>query len=298
MEEYAHVEPSVRPAVTLTPEERIHRLRQPHWIAYPRAKGILDKLEDLLSFPQTHRMPNLLIVGDTNNGKTVIVSRFQRLHPANDNATGDHAHVPVLLIQAPPAPDEGQFYCAILEALGAPYRRRSSAGEKQFEVLAVLRTIGIRMLIIDEIHHILAGHLSKQRMFLNVLKYVGNELRIPLIGVGTIDAVRAVQTDAQMANRFEPVGLPRWEMGREFQTLLASFERLLPLKNPSCLAEPVLAAKLLALSDGIIGELSQLLAAAATQAIRSGKERIDEHVLAKVDWIPPSARRHEVEKLM
>lgn len=161
---------------------------------------IFDKLGELLGYPPTHRMPNLLIVGETNNGKTGIVSRFQRLHSAADNADGDHATVPVLLIQAPPAPDEGQFYCAILEALAAPYRRRASAGEKQLEVLHVLRGVGTRMLIIDEIHHILAGHISKQHLFLNVLKYLGNELRIPLVGVGTIDAIRAMQTDPQWRN--------------------------------------------------------------------------------------------------
>jgi hypothetical protein len=154
------------------------------------------------------------------------------------------------------------------------------------------------MLIIDEIHHILAGHISKQHLFLNVLKYLGNELRIPLVGVGTIDAIRAMQTDPQMANRFEPVGLPRWDMSREFQTLLSSFERFLPLKYASGLAQPVLAAKLLALSEGTIGELSQLLTTAAARAIRTGKERIDEDLLARLNWTPPSARRRDIERLM
>lgn len=44
MEEYAHLEPSVRSVVALAAEERVRRLRQPHWIAYPRARRILDKL--------------------------------------------------------------------------------------------------------------------------------------------------------------------------------------------------------------------------------------------------------------
>ena len=73
------------------------------------------------------------------------------------------------------------------------------------KVLHLLRDTQLRVLIIDEIHHILAGHIAKQRHFLNVLKYVGNELKIPLVGVGTIDALRAIQTDPQMVNRFEPV---------------------------------------------------------------------------------------------
>ena len=74
------------------------------------------------------------------------------------------------------------------------------------KVLHLLHDIQLRVFIIDEIHHILAGHIAKQRHFLNVLKYLGNELKIPLVGVGTIDALRAIQTDPQMVNRFEPDG--------------------------------------------------------------------------------------------
>jgi ATP-dependent Clp protease ATP-binding subunit ClpA len=96
--------------------------------------------------------------------------------------------------------------------------------EKQMQVLHLLHAVQLRVLIIDEIH-ILAGHIAKQRHFLNVLKYLGNELKIPLVGVRTIDAMRAIQTDPQMVSRFEPVALPRWEMNRDFQMLLASFER-------------------------------------------------------------------------
>lgn len=298
MSELTHLDEGMRALAVLSADERIQKLRHPHWIGYTRSKRILEQLEDLLQYPRVHRMPNLLIVGETNNGKTMVVSRFQRLHPASENPDGDHAIVPVLLLQAPPAPDENRFYCAILEALAAPYKPRSSVTEKQIEVLHLLRAVQVRMLIIDELHHVLAGHIAKQRQFLNVLKHLGNELQIPLVGVGTMDAVRAVYTDPQMANRFEPVALPRWEMNRDFQMLLASFERILPLQQASRLAEPVFAARLLALSEGTIGELSALLFAAAAQAIRTGAERIDEDVLAGTAWTPPSGRRRQIEKLL
>jgi hypothetical protein len=84
-------------------------------------------------------MPNLLIVGETNNGKTMVVSRFQRQHAAVQNPDGEQAVVPVLLLQAPPAPDENRFYSAILEALAAPYHPRGSVTEKQMQVLHLLR---------------------------------------------------------------------------------------------------------------------------------------------------------------
>ena len=82
---------------------------------------MLKQLETLLSYPASHRMPNLLIVGDTNNGKTMLVKRFRGQHKPQDNPTGEAAVVPVLFLQAPPVPDEGRFYNAILERLFAPY---------------------------------------------------------------------------------------------------------------------------------------------------------------------------------
>jgi Bacterial TniB protein len=265
---------------------------------HTRAKELLGKLEDLLSHPRIQRMPDLLIVGETNNGKSVLVKRFQQLHPATDDPSGEGATIPVLLIQAPPVPQELRLYHSILEALACPYRPSESAARKLPQVMNLLRRVGLRMLVIDEIHHILAGPISSQRQMLNVLKYLGNELQIPLVGVGTKDAIRAVQTDPQLANRFEPAALPRWDLDRDYLKLLASFERALPLREPSNLSEPSLATRLLAMSEGTIGELSSLLTAAAMHAVRIGRERIDGTLLSELDWTPPSERKRQVERMV
>ncbi len=293
-----HLSAAARAALALTPPARIEHIRRPRWIGYTRAKQLLAKLGELLTHPKTHRMPNLLIVGDTNAGKTMIANRFAQLHPGDDNADGETAIVPVLAIQAPPGPDEGRFYNTILEALFAPYNPRERVAEKQIQVLRILKQIGLRLLIIDEIHNVITGPVNKQRLFLNVLKYLGNDLQIPIVGLGTKEALRAIQADPQLANRFEPAALPRWRLGQEFQMLLASFERVLALRQPSRLANEPLARKLLALSEGSLGELSALLTAAAVYAVKSGTERIDETVLAAVDWIPPSERRRRAERLV
>lgn len=293
-----HLNEAAQAMLHLPDKDRLQTIRQARWIGYSRAKELLNKFDGLLNHPRVQRMPNLLVVGETNNGKSVLVNRFQHLHPASENRSGEGVTVPVLLIQAPPVPDELRFYHSILEALASPYRPHESAAKKMPQVLRLLRTIGLRMLIIDEIHHILAGHISKQQQMLNVLKYLGNELQIPLVGVGTKDALRAIQTDPQMANRFEPAALPRWDLNREFLMLLASFERVLPLRKPSRLWEQPLAARLLALSEGTIGELSSLLAAAASHAIGTGRECIDSDLLSELDWTPPSERKRQVERMV
>lgn len=280
-----------------TDDERIDYIRSPKWIGYDGANDILDRLEALLEHPKSHRMPNLLIVGDTNNGKTMLVKRFCNRHPAEDNKEGEAAKVPVLFVQAPPVPDEGRFYNAILELLFAPYKPSDRVDRKQFQAIKLMKAVGLRMLVIDEIHHILAGNLTRQKIFLNVIKFLGNELEIPIVGVGTRDAFRAIQTDLQLSNRFKRATLPRWKNDDDFVRLLMTFERMIPLRNPSHLDDPALADRIYAMSEGSIGEISDLLVEAAVFAVTSGKEVIDRKVLESINWVAPSKRRLQPEGL-
>jgi hypothetical protein len=54
------------------------------------------------------------------------------------------------------------------------------------------------------VRNILFGAPAQQHRLLNLFRWFGNELQIPLVGVGTAEALRAVQSDDQLANRFEP----------------------------------------------------------------------------------------------
>jgi len=240
-------------------------------------------------------MPNLLIVGDTNNGKTMIVNRFHKLHPAFDRTDGEGLELPVLYVQVPPVPDEVRFYEAILDKLFAPYRAGDRVGKKQAQAIRILTRLNNKILILDEIHHIIAGPQSKQRHFLNTIKYLANELQIPLVAAGIKDAYSAILTDPQLSNRFEPMTLPRWEIGQEYLRLLASFERMLPLQKPSHLIETTLALKILNMSEGTIGEISTLLTEAAVKAIRNGDEQITAKVLDGIGWVQPSDRKWKIK---
>jgi type II secretory pathway predicted ATPase ExeA len=242
-------------------------------------------------------MPNLLIVGETGNGKTMIVNLFLSRYPAADLASSARATLPVLSIQAPPVPEEGRFYNEILDRVAAPYRPNDRVERKQFQAVRVLREIGVRLLIIDEIHHILAGPIAKQRHFLNTIKYLSNELRIPMVGVGTKEAFHALHTDPQLASRFMPALLPRWELNEDYLRLLASFAQMLPLKQASDLTAPDLAELVLTMSEGTIGEIAALLSTAAVAAIRTGRECIDTTLLRQLDWVVPSARKWQADRL-
>jgi hypothetical protein len=274
-------------------EHRIAQLRGGQWIKYSRAEAVLEKMRELYDAPRSHRMRNLLLAGETNNGKTMIVNQFLKRHKAELHLTGESSKVPVLSIQAPPVPDEGRFYNAILTALYAPFRLSARVDQKQQQTINVLAAVGIKMLVIDEIHHVLAGTMQKQRHFLNTLKYLGNELQISLVAVGTRDAFNAVQSDPQLANRFEPIVLPKWQLDDDYLRLLASFEKILDLEEASNLSEGEMPARILGMSEGTIGEIAAVVASAASYVVRNGRKSIDAFALDECDYIAPSARRRQ-----
>lgn len=282
--------------LSLSDDERINHILSLKWIGYSAAQMVLNKLTDLMVHPKTHRMPNLLIIGETNNGKTMIAKKFCKMHPADINVGGDAAKIPVLYVQAPPKPDEGRFYNKILELLMAPFKTSDRVDKKEHQVRVLLQKVGTKLLIIDEIHHVLAGSLNQQRGFLNVIKYLGNELQIPIVGVGTKDAEVALVTEPQLANRFDRVRLPKWKLNKEFYRFLMSYEKVVPLKQPSNFHEGALSNQLHSMSEGYVGELITVINKAAIEAIRDKSEQITIKTLNKLNWIKPSGKKAEASR--
>ncbi|MGI8476673.1 MAG: TniB family NTP-binding protein [Thermomicrobiales bacterium] len=291
--ELSHLSPATQAIVDLPAPERLAHLRGQWWISHPRAQAALDKLEAVLTQgPGRIRPPNLLIVGPTNNGKSMVAEKFRRLHPATPSACGGRELTPVVVMQMPSEPSVRRFYSALLTALNAPVSFNVPGARLESHALELLRAIEARVLIIDELHNMLAGAHAKRAEFLNTLRFLGNELRIPIVGLGTKHAQIAVRSDDQLENRFEPVPLPAWEDDLEFARLLSSFESALPLREPSGLgAGPELRSLVLRRSTGLIGEVAALLTSATAHALAHGRERIDRAVLDHCDYRGPDERR-------
>lgn len=290
----SHLHPAVRETARLPASERVELIRADRWIGYPRAVQTVARLETLLCWPERQRMPNLLLVGPTNNGKSMIVEKFRRGHlPVTEV---DRENIPVLCVQMPSEPSVLHFYIALLAALGAPLQPRRRLADVEQVSLKLLRSTGVQMLVIDELHNVLAGQGNSRREFLNLLRFLGNELRIPIVGVGTREAYLAVRSDDQLENRFEPVVLPLWATGTDTLSLLASFAAALPLHRRSQIATDDIAQYLLARSEGTIGELTRLLTAAAIAAVESGEESINHRTLVMADYVGPTERRRLFER--
>ena len=151
----------------------------------------------------------------------------------------------------------------------------------EFLRITALALVHTQILVIDEVHQLLAGSAREQRLSLNLIKSIANDLRISIVAVGTGDARHAIETDPQIRRRFDPFALPRWTETEDFRDFVCAFGKLYPLRKASQLGERALVQRSLSASDGITGPVTRLLSLAAVAAIRSSAERIDEAGIEK-----------------
>ena len=279
MSGYEHVHPKFRHVLLESDAERLNFLKRERWVDYDTALSVLRYLEELLTMPKRNRMPNLLIVGESDNGKTTLIKRFFRTHGEGRVADGSVAVRPIVLVQATPGTTQKDIYLAILGRFHAPHRHTDRTSLLRAQVVHLFQEHRVRMLIVDEFHSILNGPRVRQRECVDALKFLCNELNIPIVGVGTDAVLQVLTTDDQHVRRFDKAVLPVWRPDKRFQKLVAGYERALPLKKPSGLGTPELAARLHAHSAGILGETVKLIERSAAEAITSGAERIDRAII-------------------
>lgn len=279
--------------ILLSKEERIANAQKKSWINYPRAQMILNELEYLFQHERDERMPNLVIVGDTNNGKSTLLKHFMEKHPSYVSTPSNI--YPIIKIQAPVSPTESALYEKILDALRVPYGTSFSASRKESQVIDVLSDIETKILIIDELQDIFHGSKPQRNKFLTALKHLGNDLQLSIVGAGVHKVQSVLSSDPQMANRFETMKLPRWKYDKDFARLLMGMEKTLPLKEASNLHHTDTLARIYDMSEGLIGEAATILKKATVFAIIHDREKIDLSVLNSIQFTKPSRRRDSLK---
>ncbi len=288
---YPHLNDAAMALIDASNAIRINSIQSGTWLGYQRAKEILARMEYLLEYPRITRMPNILLVAPSFNGKTSILERFMKLHPVDLDATAEVTTCPVLMVESPSSPDVSAFYSRILDALMVSYKPTAPPQEKNSQIKVLFRQMGVKMLIIDEIQHLIAGSMNKQRDFRNALKSLGNETKIVIVAAGIEDAYNAFNTDPQMSSRFTPEVLPLWKADELFGALLATLEKRTPLKKPSNLKSTEKMQAIHDRSEGTLGDMCDLFKELAIDAIRTGAEEITLKQINTLGWSPPSKRK-------
>lgn len=285
-----HLLPDYRHQLTLSPEERIEKINSRIWIPYPTAISIINRLKGYVTHPKVTRMPNFFLVGDTNNGKSEILDELDSYYEPVVSAD-EGVKLDVLKIETPPGGRQSDLYSEILMKLNSAHSLSAIVPKKLYQVRQVLSSLQVKMLIIDELHSAISGSFNNQRGFMISLKFLANQLKLVLVVAGTREAQRVISTDDQLSNRFEPIELPRWKLNKEFLQLLLSFEQRIALEKQSNLVQKEIAMKIFDLSEGLLGEVSKVIKAAASLAIVNKTEQITPEIIDAISFTPPSLRR-------
>ena len=269
-------------------DERILYCKKDHWIGYGSAVKLIEILEDKFLDPPQMRHEGLLIYGDSNNGKTAILKRMYDLHKTKlDYVTKDGEainEIPIIYFQAPTIPDESRLYSLILDELCVPQKRTDKVVIKANLAKHYLNKLSTKMILIDEIHSALRGNLNKQRTFIDDLKQLSNSLSLTIVLAGTREAYSALSIGNETGSRFPALELPRWNNDKKFRSFVATYERCLPLKEASNMAEnSELLNTLFYQSEGLIGKTVNLLKKAAIKAINSKREYIS---VDDIEYLP------------
>lgn len=261
-------------------DDRIYFIRSKRWIAYPKAIEILGHLNDLLKHPRTTRMPSLAVYGDSGMGKSMLVEKFKDDHSQSAHAWPHKPRSKLLVVELAGRPSERRLFAQILAVLGAPHNPRATIAELERTTIRLLEDLGVQVLVLDEIHNVLAASWREQRVVFNTLRNLSNVLKLSLVCFGIMEARQAINGDVQLARRFDSFLLPRWMAGKEFEQLVLAIVRNLPLKEPSVLTVKGLR-RILLVSDGVSARIFRMLNDVAVEAIETGAERITDEALER-----------------
>lgn len=288
---YEHLNEDSKYVVNLSKEDRIMFLYNEIFIEHPKITKIHSILNHLLDRPKKLRMQNILIVGESNIGKTSMIKSFEKKHSSFSLEDEQNRKIivrPVISTLASDNADVKHLYISILEAFWTPHNPSEPLAKLRHQMFHLMEECNVKMLIIDEIHHFLRGTAKQQRNVMDALKNIGNKLMIPIVCAGLKESELILSSDPQLSSRYDIIRLNKWELDKNFLGLLKSFEKRLPLKKPSKLYEKEKAILLHLISRGNIGDLHRLLIECTTYAIEKDIDEITIEIIKMFKWVKPT----------
>lgn len=210
-------------------------------------------------------------------GKSMLVEKFKDDYAQTASDRPSCPKAKLLVVELAGRPNERRLYAQILAVIGAPQNPRATIVELERTAVRLLGDLGVQVLILDEIHNVLASSWREQRVVFNTLRYLSNELKLSLVCFGINEARQAINGDVQLARRFDALSLPRWIANKEF---VLAIIRNMPLREPSVLTVKGLR-RILQTSDGVSARIFRMLNEVAIEAIETGAERITDEAIER-----------------
>lgn len=253
-------------------------------VFYPALQYIVNEAEWMIHEPRQTRARGLVVSASRGNGKTSLAKLIHERYQGYDSPDLPCA----LRISMSGVRDARSVYGRIMEELGSPARISHRLSDRELLVQRLLRDVDCRLLILDEVQDILLGSEREQQRALEGIKFLMNELSLPILAFGTEKAGHGFGSDPHLDARFSQYTMPNWQADNTLANFLATYERVLPLRKASNLASKEKLALLAKIGGGVLGKIVTRIQNAALAAISDGTESISLDLLKKAVSRPTS----------
>ena len=242
------------------------------------------------------RRQGMLLKGSTNSGKTRILRKFKKRieqDRGGEITVGDYKQKislhPIIYISTPPLKMLFMFK-DILKQLNAPCPVRTSQDELLGKVIESLIESEVRMLILDEFQNVLEGEKGNLPLLMRILVHISNKAGMSLVLAGTPEIDVAISKHDPLRNRLLLFKTSIWSKGKDFQDFLFAMGASHNIICEPHLYSPKMAKKIFNMTEGIIGEVSNVL---FRLSALSDNGFINEEIFSKLEknWIIPSKRK-------
>jgi Cdc6-like AAA superfamily ATPase len=230
-----------------------------------------------------------LVCGHSGSGKTTLAEQVVERYPFINGRDGDIR--PVVHVELAEATTKKAKVSAIFAAMGYDNRPRLTANEIIEEIADKVERLGVKMILIDEAHHLTHGR--GPRPITEFLKSLLNRIRSNIVLVG-LPELQEMRYKEQFDRRLRPdlalapYNWEKWEERLQFFGVLARFEQQIDLEKPSNLALEYNAARMYVATGGHIGIVVKYLVAALELALLRDHKCITKGLLAEIhaSWHP------------
>jgi Bacterial TniB protein len=227
----------------------------------------------------------LCITGEGGTGKSIILKVFTTLYKREE--TDARIYCPVLAIKLSGTPTPRQLLSSLLKALGYKSVRDSQTAPELMEILLkAMIACGVKIIFIDEAHHIIpvsGSRKNKERLAGELGDYskdLYDRSAVPIVWTGKPSLGELFLADEQLKSRWPgAILLKEYACDDRWRVDLDVLDEALPMRMKAGLASVARAKMIHDVSKGNFRKLKIFLSESVRIASLSGASKLtDEHL--------------------